>query len=124
MFASPFHLALTFTNAFNTHIITAGSERSLPGMFIEEGFDKVRRTLDNLGENLNDGETVQVQVDAIVENLTATFFRPLNTLLQQMDGMTDAAFVSRGKNTLHPVSSVACCCCYSSYLSFLLGKRT
>jgi hypothetical protein len=118
MFASPFHLALTFTNAFNTHIITAGSERSLPGMFIEEGFDQVGR---NFRKSLNDGETVQVQVDAIVENLTATFFRPLNTLLQQMDGMTDAAFVSRGKNTLHPVSSVACCCLL--FLLFVVSSR-
>jgi hypothetical protein len=90
-------------------------------MFIEEGFDKVGQTLDNFRESLNDGETVQVQVDASVKNLLATFFRPLITLLQQMDGMTDAAFVSRGKNTLHPVSSVACCCLL--FLLFVVSSR-
>jgi len=90
-------------------------------MFIEEGFDKVRQTLDNFRESLSDGETAQVQVDASVKNLLATFFRPLRTLLHQMDGMTDAAFVSRGKNTLHPVSSVACCCLL--FLLFVVSSR-
>lgn len=111
-----------FTNLFSTiNTNSTGTVRSLPGMLIDEGLNKVEQTLNNFGGSLNDGETVQVQVDAIAKETAAAFFNPLSSLLQQMDGMADAAFVSRGKNTLNPVASDVCCCML--FILFVVSSR-
>ena len=73
-----------------------------------KGLDDVAQTLDSLSANQGDEKASQAAAGEIV----ATFFDPLTTLLRQTDGMTDAAFVSRGKNTLHPVNYIACLSLY------------
>ena len=121
MFVSAYHLArisLTLYSTINERIMNATDTKSLPGAFIEEGFAKIQQTLD-YGENLSDDETAQAtSITTIADETSATFFKPLAVLLRQMDGMTDAAFVSRGKDTLHPVGSVKCRC--TAVYSFVL----
>ena len=115
MFVSAYHLArisLTLYSTINERIMNATDTKSLPGAFIEEGFAKIQQTLD-YGEILSDDETAQAtSITTIADETRATFFKPLAVLLRQMDGMTDAAFVSRGKNMLHPVNYIACLSLY------------